>query len=263
MSSVLETGTWRIDLLLVWCVCLWLSPEQKQWIKTQFEIMIVSHYLVRVYYSRAAKHGERQWQKVKWKAKDAKRWGNKHHPESVELRRMDKRIFPVTWPSHNDRYLLLRNLETAKPIRKQPCTWGKRRPALRSHERKGRFPENHSQTCSSSTWTRTSECVLSKGRKRAPKTIQWNTASRPWVAQPQLEIPLVAGSILIFNRVVGVCKMARNTPRRMAQPTLDYLFRVQTLANVVHAKAVKTEHLVECTERDTDAPFFSRVSHMW
>ena len=35
--------------------------------------MIVSHYFVRVYYSRAAKHCERQWQKDHWKAKDAER----------------------------------------------------------------------------------------------------------------------------------------------------------------------------------------------
>ena len=62
--------------------------------------------------------------------------------------------------------------------------------------------------------------VHSKGRKRAPKTTQCVTASRARVAQPQLEIPLAASIILIFNTVVGVSCMARTTPRRMARPTL-------------------------------------------
>ena len=39
------------------------SPEQKKRIKIQFEVMSVPHYLVRVDYSRGAKHGENKWQK--------------------------------------------------------------------------------------------------------------------------------------------------------------------------------------------------------
>ena len=200
-----------------------------------------------------------------WKAKDAAKGARKHNQDSIDLpwindaifrasqrpNRMDKSILLVSWLPHNDRHLQVRNLETAKPIWKLPWIGRKRRSAPWSYGRKVRFSENHSQTCSSSMWTRTSECLHSKGRKRAPKTIQWNTASWPWVAQPQLEIPLVAGIIFIFNTVVGVSNMARTTPRRMARPLLvwrvmlqtrsshvDFLlhrFRLQTQANVVHA----------------------------
>ena len=112
------------------------------------------------------------------------RW---HFSCTPDQNRMDKRIWPVSGRPLNDRHL--HNLETAKPIWRQPCTGRKRRPAPKSNERKGRFSENHSQTCNSPTWTRTSGCLHSKGSKREPKTMQWNTASRPWVAQPQLENP--------------------------------------------------------------------------
>ena len=71
----------------------------------------------------------------------------------------------------------------------------------------------------------------------------------------------------------GRSKMARTTPRRMTRLTWVgrvmaadsfkpclHRFRVLTLANVVHATGGE-EHLVECTERDTDA-HFSCISHM-
>ena len=64
------------------CVCLRPSPEQKQSINTQFEIMTVPYYLVRVNYSR----GESQWQKDHWKAEDGKLEARKHNQDSIELR---------------------------------------------------------------------------------------------------------------------------------------------------------------------------------
>ena len=75
-----------------------------------------------------------------------------------------------------------------------------------------------------------------------------------------------------------VSKMARTTPRRMGRPTLvgrvmatDSFKPCRIVSSQISRtdisecrrtrRSVKTEHLVECTERDTDA-HFSRVSHM-
>ena len=55
------------------CVCLAPLPEQRRKIKTQFEIMSVPCYIVRMDHSRGARHGQTQWQYDHWKAKDAKR----------------------------------------------------------------------------------------------------------------------------------------------------------------------------------------------
>ena len=59
------------------------SPEQKRKIRTQFDIMSVPYYIVRVDDSRGARHGESQWQCDHWQAKDAKRRARKKGKDSI------------------------------------------------------------------------------------------------------------------------------------------------------------------------------------
>ena len=67
-------------------VCHMPSPEQKRKIRTQFEIMSVPYYIVRVDDSRGARHGESQWQCDHRQAKDAKRRARKKGNDSLVQR---------------------------------------------------------------------------------------------------------------------------------------------------------------------------------
>ena len=44
-------------------------PEQRRKVNAQFEIMSVPYNVVRMDYSRGARHGQNQWQYDNWKAK--------------------------------------------------------------------------------------------------------------------------------------------------------------------------------------------------
>ena len=53
------------------------SPEQRRFIKSQFEILSIPYYVVKTDYSGGATHGQSQWQYDHWKAKDAKRFAER------------------------------------------------------------------------------------------------------------------------------------------------------------------------------------------
>ena len=63
-----------------------LYEEQIQRIITRFEVLIVPHCQARVNYSRGKRHGEAQWQKDDWKARDAHRGASKNSHDSIMLR---------------------------------------------------------------------------------------------------------------------------------------------------------------------------------
>ena len=74
---------------LIFCSCgLCLQPDEEriQKFKARFEAMIVPYYLARMNYSRGKRHGEAQWQKDHWKAKDAKTRARKNGHDSIVLK---------------------------------------------------------------------------------------------------------------------------------------------------------------------------------
>ena len=95
---------------------------------------------------RCATHGERQWQKDHWKGKDAKKEAKKHNQDSIEIRWINdaenrESQTKIGWTREYCPYLdflttigisYCATWEAAKPIRKQPCTARKRRPAPKS-----------------------------------------------------------------------------------------------------------------------------------
>ena len=69
------------------------------------------------------------------------------------------------------------------------------------------------------------------------------------MAQPPLEIPLVAGIFLIFNKMEGVSKMARTTPRRMARPTLVGRVMADSLKPCRFFSQISRTDVCECRAR--------------
>ena len=63
-----------------------LAGTETQKIKTQFEIMSVPYLVVKMDYSRGARHGLTQWQDDHWKAEDAKPHAEKKKHDSIVLR---------------------------------------------------------------------------------------------------------------------------------------------------------------------------------
>ena len=77
---------------LIFCtcgMCLRPSEEQTQRIKTQFAGMKVPFYHARVNYSRGKRHGEAQWQKDNWKARDALQKSEKEQPCSHRAQKVE------------------------------------------------------------------------------------------------------------------------------------------------------------------------------
>ena len=75
----------------------------------QLSLMTVPFH-VRVSHSRGAKHGESQWQKDHWKAKDANIGARKHNQDSIELRWINDDIYRASqtkmgWTRECCRYL--------------------------------------------------------------------------------------------------------------------------------------------------------------
>ena len=224
MSSVLVARTFLIDLLYCSCgVCLRPSPEQKQRIKTQFEVMTVPCYLVRVDYSRGAKLA---------KAKEAKKESKKTQSTLHWIRWVTDATCrasqtKIGWTREYCRYLDHTTTDISNC-----ATWKQRNRHENGFvlgandgphpgpmgERDG-IPKTTRRLAAQQREQGRVKTKTQREKESAKKTFQWQTASRPGMAQPQLEIPPVAGSILVFNRVVRVSKMARTTPRRMAQPT--------------------------------------------
>ena len=98
----------------------WFSDEEQ--IQTQFEAMIVPYHLARVNYSRGNRHGEAQWQKDHWKAKDAYR-GDGRMTKCVENLRTFMGGQKIPGLLHDDRHLFQRNLAPAEPARKHHLTF--------------------------------------------------------------------------------------------------------------------------------------------
>ena len=86
------------------------SPEQRERIRSQFEVVFVPYFFVRVDCSRGAKYGQSQWQYDHWKARDPKRGVTRHKHYSIEVRwkSADKYRASQTfhrWARDNGRYL--------------------------------------------------------------------------------------------------------------------------------------------------------------
>ena len=79
-------------------------PEQRRKINAQFEIMSVTYYVLRMDYSRGARHGQTQWQYDNWKAQDAKRHAERKHG-SIVLRKYRNSQISVGWTEKYCRYL--------------------------------------------------------------------------------------------------------------------------------------------------------------
>ena len=126
---------------LIYCscgVCFMPSPEQRKRITIQFEVVSVPYYIVRVDYSRGAKHCESQWQHDHWKARAAKRGATRKKHDAIELRwkNDDKYRAFHTFHGWTKEYCLyldyLTTFGISAIIRKQPCAGRERRPASRS-----------------------------------------------------------------------------------------------------------------------------------
>ena len=223
--------------------------------------MTVSYYLVRVNYSRGAKHGERQWQKYHWTVKDAQKGARKHNQDSIELRWINRAFqTKIGWTREYCRYLdFLTTIDIS-----YCATWKQRSRYENSfvlgvndgpHPGPMREGDDFPKTI-----RRLSALQREQGRVNAHIPKEERERQRPFNETLRADLEwhrhtwrshwLQASSS--SSTVVGVSKMARTTPSGMVQPTLVgrvmatdsfqshvgfffHRFRVQTLANVVHA----------------------------
>ena len=176
------------------------SQKQTQRIKTQFEVVIVPYNRARVNRSRGKRHGEAQWKKTigKQETPAKVRKGTTMLPscsdgrmtESIETLRKflgGHKITVATWTTYENTILLVSNDDKqAGPMRARKDFMSTTQNLAALHREQGR-----------------QNAYIPKNERARRRAFMEGIVSRPEMAQPKLEIALVANFFfIIFTTMV-------------------------------------------------------------